>query len=61
MRAKVGMSQLQFAGLLGVSAPAVAKWEKKTGAIRFQARTLDAWNRAAELTKRKAWRALKGS
>lgn len=61
LRAKFGMSQLQFAGLLGVSAPAVANWEKKTGAIRFQARTLDAWNTAAELTKRKAWRALNGS
>jgi hypothetical protein len=34
---------------------------KDPGAIRFQARTLGAWNTAAELTKRQAYRALKGS
>lgn len=61
LRAKFGMSQLQFARLLGVSTPAVANWEKKAGAIRFQARTLDAWNTAAKLTKAQAWRALGGS
>ncbi|MCU0561258.1 MAG: SWIM zinc finger family protein [Desulfobacterales bacterium] len=61
LRAKFGMSQSRFARLLGVSLPAVAAWEKRKGALNLQARTLDAWNGAAALTKRQAWRRLNGS
>ncbi len=61
LRAKFGMSQAQFARLLGVSLPAVAAWEKKKGPLNLQARTLHAWNTSAKLTKRQAWRALNGA
>jgi uncharacterized Zn finger protein/DNA-binding XRE family transcriptional regulator len=56
LRAKFGMSQSQFAGLLGVSAPSIGNWEKKPGTLNLQSRTLDAWNAAKGLTKRQAWR-----
>ncbi len=61
LRAKFGMSQGEFARLLGVSAPSIGNWEKKAGALNFQPRTRDAWNVAKKLTKRKAWRKLNGS
>lgn len=61
LRAKFGMSQGQFARLLGVSLPAVATWEKKKGTLNLQARTLNAWNAAAKLTKRQARRLLTDS
>ncbi|MFH1893739.1 MAG: helix-turn-helix domain-containing protein [Candidatus Zixiibacteriota bacterium] len=61
LRAKFGMSQSQFARLLGVSAPSIGNWEKKPGALDLQARTLDAWKTAKRLTKRQAWRKLDGS
>ena len=56
LREKFGMSLSQFARLLGVTAPSIGYWEKKSGAINLQRRTLDAWNAAKELTKRQAWR-----
>jgi len=56
LRAKFGMSQRQFARLLGVSAPSISNWQKKTGTLNLQPRTLDAWNAAKGLTKRQAWR-----
>lgn len=61
LRAKFGMSQSQFARLLGVSLPAVANWEKKKGPLNLQARTLNAWNAATKLTKRQAWGVSAGS
>jgi len=61
LRAKFGMSQSQFARLLGVSAPSIGNWEKKPGKLNLQPRTLDAWNAAKGLTKRKAWQKLNGS
>ena len=61
LRAKFGMSQSQFASLLGVSAASVGNWEKKPGTLSLQARTLDAWTTAKGLTKRQAWRRLGGS
>jgi uncharacterized Zn finger protein len=61
LRAKFGMSQSQFASLLGVSAPSIGKWGKKPGALDLQARTLKAWKTAKRLTKRQAWRKLDGS
>jgi len=61
LRAKFGMSQSEFARLLGVSAPCIGNWEKKTGTLNLQPRTRDAWNAAKKLTKRKAWRRLNDS
>jgi uncharacterized Zn finger protein/DNA-binding XRE family transcriptional regulator len=61
MRAKFGMSQSEFARLLGVSASAVGNWEKKPGTVDFQTRTLSAWNSTKKLSKTQAWRKLHGS
>jgi len=61
LRAKFGMSQSQFASLLGVSTPSIGNWEKKPRALSLQTRTLDAWNAAKELTKRQAWQKLNDS
>jgi uncharacterized Zn finger protein len=54
LRAKFGMSQSQFARLLGVSAPSVANWEKQLGPLSLQTRTRDAWNTVKRLTKLQA-------
>ncbi len=54
LRAKFGMSQSEFARLLGVSAPTIGNWEKKPGTLDLQTRSLDAWNVAKRLTKRQA-------
>jgi uncharacterized Zn finger protein/DNA-binding XRE family transcriptional regulator len=61
LRAKFGMSQSEFARLLGVSAPTVANWEKKAGTLALQARSLDAWNVVKRLTKKQAGKKLTGS
>jgi uncharacterized Zn finger protein len=58
LRAKFGMSQSEFARLLGVSAPTIGNWEKKTGRLALQARSLDAWQAVKQLTKQLAWRKL---
>jgi len=55
LRAKFGMSQSQFARLIGVSAPSVANWEKQPGPLNLQTRTRDAWNAVRRLTKQQAW------
>jgi len=61
LRAKLGMTQSEFARLLGVSAPTIGNWEKKPGTLDLQTRSLDAWNEAKRLTKRQARRKLDGS
>jgi uncharacterized Zn finger protein/DNA-binding XRE family transcriptional regulator len=61
LRVKFGMSQSQFARLLGVSTPCIGNWENKPGKLDLQTRTLDAWKTAKRLTKRQAWRKLDGS
>jgi uncharacterized Zn finger protein/DNA-binding XRE family transcriptional regulator len=61
LRAKFGMSQSEFARLLGVSAPSVGNWEKMSGILDLQTRTLAAWDAAKKLTKRQAWQKLHGS
>ena len=61
LRAKFGMSQSEFARLLGVSGPTIGKWEKKARALDLQTRTLNAWNASKKLTKTQAWRKLGGS
>jgi uncharacterized Zn finger protein/DNA-binding XRE family transcriptional regulator len=60
LRTKFGMSQGQFAKVLGVSATSVRNWEKKPGTLGLQARALDAWNAAKRLTKKQAWLKLDG-
>jgi uncharacterized Zn finger protein len=60
LRERFGMSQSEFARLLGVSIPTIGNWEKKTGTLDLQARSLDAWNAAKGLTKRQAWKKLAG-
>ena len=54
LRAKFGMSHSEFAKLLGIGAPTISNWEKKTGALGMQARSLNAWNAARGLTRRQA-------
>ncbi len=61
LRAKFGMSQSEFAMLLGVSVPTIGNWEKKPGTLNLQTRSLDALNVAKKLAKRQAWRKLDGS
>jgi uncharacterized Zn finger protein len=61
LRAKFGMSQSEFARLLGVSAPTIGNWEKKTGTLDLQTRSLDAWNAVKRLTKRQARQKLRTS
>jgi uncharacterized Zn finger protein len=54
LRAKFGMSQSEFARLVGVSAPTIGNWEKKPGMLVLQARSFDAWHAVKRLTKRQA-------
>ena len=61
LRAKFGMSQSEFARLLGVSAPSVGNWEKMPGMLNLQTRTLAAWDAAKKLTKTQAWQKLHDS
>jgi uncharacterized Zn finger protein/DNA-binding XRE family transcriptional regulator len=60
LRARFGLSQSEFARLLGVSVPTIGNWEKKSGAIALQTRSLEAWRAARRLTKRQARRKLDG-
>ncbi|MEA2102559.1 MAG: helix-turn-helix domain-containing protein [Thermodesulfobacteriota bacterium] len=61
LRAKFGMSQSQFARLLGVSPPSIGNWEKRSGSLKLQARPIAAWNATKGLTKRQAWQKLNGA
>ena len=61
LRAKFGMSQNEFATLLGVSAPTIGNWEKKTGTLNMQTRTLAAWKKVKRLTKQQAVSKLKAA
>ena len=54
LRAKFGLSQAEFAKLLGVSAATVGNWERAEEALRLQARTQQAWEAARDWTKRSA-------
>ncbi len=58
LRAFFGMSQSEFARLLGVSVPSVWNWEKKSGPLNLQARTLASWLAVKTLTKQQARRKL---
>lgn len=58
LRAKLNMSQSQFARLLGASAPSVSNWEKKKGRLHLQARTRSALATVAGLAVEEAWERL---
>ena len=60
LRARFGMSQSEFARLLGVSPATIGNWEKKTGTLELQARSQEAWNVVKRLTKRQARHKLDG-
>lgn len=61
LRAKFGMSQSEFARLLGVSVPTIGNWEKNPGTLVLRPHSLDAWDAAKRLTKRQARSKLDGS
>lgn len=54
LRAKFGMSQTEFAKLLGVSVPTIGNWEKKNGTLNLQTRSLEAWTKVESMTKARA-------
>lgn len=56
LRLRFGMSRMEFARLIGVSAPAIGLWEKRTGAVRMQARGRRGWDGAKGLTREEAWK-----
>lgn len=56
LRAKFGMSQKEFAGLLGVSIASIGNWEKRPGKLSLQTHTLAALNAVKSLTKKQARR-----
>jgi len=58
LRARLGLTQGQFAKLLGVSAQAVVQWAGKDGRIRMRKTTLSALARIQNIGKREAWRRL---
>jgi uncharacterized Zn finger protein/DNA-binding XRE family transcriptional regulator len=58
LRAKFGMSQTEFAGLMGVSLTTIANWEKKPGVLGLRSHSLETWNEVKGLTKLQARRKL---
>ena len=56
LREKFGMSQKEFAGLLGVSIASINNWEKRPGKLSLQIHTLAALNAVKNLTKKQAMR-----
>jgi uncharacterized Zn finger protein/DNA-binding XRE family transcriptional regulator len=58
LRAKFGMSQAEFAGLMGVSLSSIINWEKKIEPLGLRAHSLGAWKEVKGLTKSQARRKL---
>ena len=58
LRARLGLTQEQFAKLLGVSSQAVVQWAAKDGRIRLRKSTLSALAGIQHIGKREAWRRL---
>ena len=54
LRTKFGISQSQFAKLLGVSNGSITNWEKNTGPLNLHPRSAKAFRAAKRLSKRKA-------
>ena len=60
MRKKLGLTQAEFAKVLGVSSLSVSKWERTDGAVSLRVRTLLALRKVRELGKREVLKALEG-
>lgn len=58
LRAKLGLTQAEFAKLAGVSGLTVSKWETAEGRIQLRGRTMAGLARVRALTKRAAQAAL---
>jgi DNA-binding transcriptional regulator YiaG len=58
LRARLGLTQVQFGKLLGVSGQAVVQWASTEGRIRMRKTTLSALAGVQNIGKREAWRRL---
>jgi len=58
LRARLGLTQVQFGRLLGVSGPAVTNWAAKDGRVRMRGTTLAALASIQNIGKREALRRL---
>jgi DNA-binding transcriptional regulator YiaG len=58
LRRRLGLTQVQFGTLLGVSGPAVVQWEGKGGRVRMRHTTRAALARIQQIGKREARRRL---
>lgn len=58
LRVRLGMTQVQFGKLLGVSGQAVVQWASKEGRVRMRQTTLAALAGIQTIGKREAWRRL---
>jgi uncharacterized Zn finger protein/DNA-binding XRE family transcriptional regulator len=58
LRAKFGMSQTEFASLMGISVTSIVNWEKKPEPLGLRAHSLEAWNEVKGLSKSQARRKL---
>ena len=58
MRKKLGLTQAQFAKLLGVSSLSVSKWERTKGPVSVRVRTMVALRKARGIGQRGALKAL---
>jgi hypothetical protein len=60
VRARLGLTQAEFAKLAGVSSLTISKWEGAAGRIMLRNRTLAAFAAVREMGKREARQALAG-
>ncbi len=58
LRSRLGVTQVQFGKLLGVSGQAVVQWASREGRIRMRQTTLSALAGIQTIGKREAWRRL---
>lgn len=58
LRKQFGMTQVQFAQLLNVSVATLRLWEESTLPLKLQARSLQALEGAAQLSKEDAWKTM---
>lgn len=56
LRKQFGMTQMQFAQLLNLSVATLRMWEASTLPLKLQTRSLQALERAAQLSKEEAWK-----
>ncbi len=58
LRARLGLTQVQFGKLLGVSGQAVVQWARRQGRLRMRRTTLTALAGIQNIGKREVWRRL---